>query len=216
MHPAGGRDFQGRTSQWGSHGAPEVQPAGGRRPPVCVSVPGAPHPRTSSPAPHRPRTAHAWGRCRPVPTGRERSFSGLAKRRSPSSSSSPSSLCASPRLLSPPGKVTERGTGHGAGMGDGCGAAWARGALDAWMGRGGPRRMSHRGAPTLRRSPPGRAPLAPTRGRVCPWGTAHPQRLFQNGNAERKNERKRRPRARMQRRDARPAGGNRPPRKDAP
>lgn len=126
------------------------------------------------------------------------------------------SLCASPRLLSPPGKVTERGTGHGAGMGDGCGAAWARGALDAWMGRGGPRRMSHRGAPTLRRSPPGRAPLAPTRGRVCPWGTAHPQRLFQNGNAERKNERKRRPRARMQRRDARPAGGNRPPRKDAP
>lgn len=103
MHPAGGRDFQGRTSQWGSHGAPEVQPAGGRRPPVCVSVPGAPHPRTSSPAPHRPRTAHAWGRCRPVPTGRERSFSGLAKRRSPSSSSSPSSfsLRIPPPSLSP-------------------------------------------------------------------------------------------------------------------
>ncbi|XP_021249347.1 uncharacterized protein LOC110397422 [Numida meleagris] len=94
----------------------------------------------------------------------------------------------------------------------GLGQRWIRG----WGGGGGPRRMSHRGAPTLRRSPPGRAPLAPTRGRVCPWGSAHQQRLFQNGNAERKNERKRRPRARMQRRDARPAGESRPPRRDAP
>lgn len=108
-----------------------------------MSPPSIPRP---APSLHRPRTAHASGRCRPVPTGRGRSFSGPARRRSPSSSlriSPPSpSLLAAPRrgaeVVGPAalsaqrsgvgtaGKVTDRGAlrdGEGLGRAGGHAAA---------------------------------------------------------------------------------------------
>lgn len=61
----------------------------------------AQHPPASAPSLHRPCTAHASGRCRPVPTGRGRRFSGPATRRSPSSSMRTPAIPPR-RLFSPP------------------------------------------------------------------------------------------------------------------
>lgn len=82
LHPAG---VAARLSPGGGHTQKALRGCTAQDAGIGAPRLPAQHPPASAPSLHRPCTAHASGRCRPVPTGRGRGFSGPA-RRSPSPS----------------------------------------------------------------------------------------------------------------------------------